>query len=81
LGFLYMVGWRHLNDSLKALYLLGFIPLTFVLFPHLFPRFGLDTPPIWLYSFSIKGFIRSPAPALPVTSPFRPYRNLTVTSP
>ena len=38
-----MVGWGQLNDVLKPAWINTFLFFKLVLFPRLFPRFGLDT--------------------------------------
>jgi hypothetical protein len=40
LGFLYMVGWRQLNDALKPAWMLAFMFSNVGLFPRLFPQFN-----------------------------------------
>lgn len=38
-----MVGWGLLKDALKPAWMLGFTIQHAHLFPHLFPRFAVDT--------------------------------------
>ena len=39
-----MVGWGQLKDGLKPALNKGFLFLTIILFPRLFPRFAFGTP-------------------------------------